>query len=79
MYHGALVEEGAAAFAISIVMDLKKGELEIYKEAVGFDLMRYTAMWWIVMRQFEMIRSRGEDRQGETTNKGSVRGGGSCR
>lgn len=31
------------------------------------------------MRQFEMIRSRGEDRQGETTNKGSVRGGGSCR
>lgn len=45
MYHSALVEEGAAAFAISIVMDLKKGELGIYKEAVGFDIMRYTAMW----------------------------------
>lgn len=45
MYHGAMVDQGAAAFAISIVTDLKKGELEIYKEAVGFDIMRYTAMW----------------------------------
>ena len=46
MYRGALVEQGAAAFAISIVTNLKKGRgLEIYKEAVGFDIMRYTAMW----------------------------------
>ena len=45
MYHGAMLEQGAAAFAISIVVDLKKGELEIYKEAAGFDIMRYTAMW----------------------------------
>lgn len=45
MYHGAIVEQGATAFAISIVTDLKKGDLEIYKEAVGFNIMRYTAMW----------------------------------
>lgn len=45
MYHGAMVEQGAAAFAISIVTNIKKGELEIYKEAGGFDIMRYTAMW----------------------------------
>lgn len=44
-----MVEQGAAAFAVLIAVDLKKGELEIYKEAVGFDIMRYTAMWWIVM------------------------------
>lgn len=68
MYHGAIVEQGATAFAISIVTDLKKGDLEIYKEAVGFNIMRYTAMWWIVMQQFGMIRSRG--RQGETTTMG---------
>lgn len=42
MYHGAMVEQGAAALAISIVTNLKKGELEIYKEAVGFHVMRYT-------------------------------------
>lgn len=45
MYHGAAAEQGAAAFAVSIVTDPKKGELEIYKEAVGLDIMRYTAMW----------------------------------
>lgn len=45
MYHGAMVERGAAVFAISIVTNPKKGELEIYKEAAGLDIMRYTAMW----------------------------------
>lgn len=48
MYHGAMLEQGATAFAILIVVDLKKGGrggLEIHKEVVGFDIMRYPVMW----------------------------------
>lgn len=45
MYHGDMAEQGAAAFAVLIVTDLKKGDLEIYKAALGFDIIRYTAMW----------------------------------